>query len=255
MSTSERLSLSSLCVVLVEPSLPENVGSVARAMDNMGVSDLRLVNPCDYQDSGAKRLATRSTHVLDAAQCYPDLATAVADCHVVIATTARRRERFDEPISLPDIHQHLPAGASRVAVVFGRESSGLNNAEMACCTLHIRIPTHGESHSLNLAQAVLVLLYELARPLPDAEHAAADVADLATSGEVEGLKGHVFDVLGLVGFLRPHQRENMWYSFSDLIGRARMNKMDVRLIRGFLSRTQGKIRRISAQTARDTDSD
>jgi TrmH family RNA methyltransferase len=239
--------LSRSRVVLVEPTLPENVGAVARAMNNMGVGELRLVNPCDYLSDSGLCVAAHSKEILQNAQCYGSLAEATADVPLVIGTTARRRDRFAEPVALPNVCQELPLGEGPVAIVFGRESSGLTNQELACCHQLVHIPTFGGTQSLNLAQAVIVFLYELSRE----EGGGAAVPDqpvLALSGEVEGLKKHLFSVLETVGFLREHQRDTLWQSFSDVIARARMASADVRLVRGFLRRTEITVRRASERS-------
>jgi len=239
--------LSRSRVVLVEPTLPENVGAVARAMNNMGVVDLRLVNPCDYLSDSGMCVAAHSKEILQNAKCYESLAEATADVPLVIGTTARRRDRFAEPIALPNVCQGLPPGGAPIALVFGRESSGLTNQELACCHQLVHIPTFGGTHSLNLAQAVIVFLYELSRE-QGGKAARPDQPALALSGEVEGLKKHLFSVLKTVGFLREHQRDTLWQSFSDVIARARMASADIRLVRGFLRRTEITVRRASERS-------
>ena len=234
--------LSQCCVVLVEPTLPENVGAVARAMNNMGVKTLRLVNPCDHLSLPALNLAAHSQSILQTASCYERLEDAIADVRFVVGTTARKRERFAEPIDLPRLTGELPALDGPLALVFGRESSGLTNQELACCHQYIRIPTFGDSQSLNLAQAVIVVLYELSRN--QGGEISGNSGSLASAGDLTGLKEHLFRVLKAVGFLKEHQHETLWQSFSDLVGRARMGTADVRLIRGFLRRTEIKLRRL-----------
>ena len=235
---------ASSAVVLVEPSLPENVGAVARAMNNFGVTELRLVNPCNHLAEEAICLAAHSESILRQAKVFDSLPDALTDRTFVVGTSARTRERFAAPIDLPRIQDSgLPAKGA-LGLVFGRESSGLSNEELACCDVTVKIPTYGETQSLNLAQAVVVLLYELSRELSHEPLANVNVEnELASSAELEGLKRHLFEVLRLVGFLKEHQHETLWQSFSDLVGRARMNPGDVRLIRGFLRRTQNAMAR------------
>lgn len=224
-------------VVLVEPSLPENVGAVARAMDNMGFDQLRLVRPCDHLGAVARRVATHSAAILDAAAVFDSLAEAVADHQVILGTTARNRETAFPLTPLVSISGLLPAEAPRVALVFGRESSGLENAELALCNGWLQIPTWGTRASLNLSHAVIVVLYELARQRPPAPR-AVESPDLADSGEIEGLKRHLFAVLDRVRFLRTRNRESLWSGFSGLVGRARPTRREVRLLHGFFHRVQ-----------------
>ena len=233
--------LSRSCVILVEPTLPENVGAVARAMTNFGVSELRLVNPCDYLNEASLSLAAHSTTVLRNATCYRSLTEATQDLQCIVGTTARRRDRFADPVRLPNLTDQKALGNASLGLVFGRESSGLSNQELACCDLTVMVPTFGDSQSLNLAQAVIVVLYELSRSLSSVDQNEA-LAAMASSKEVEGLKEHLFSVLRGVGFLRSHQRETLWQRFSDLIARAGMGSADVRLVRGFLRRTENRLR-------------
>lgn len=233
--------LTRSCVILVEPTLPENVGAVARAMTNFGVGELRLVNPCDYLNEASLSLAAHSTAVLRNATCYGSLTEATQDLQCIIGTTARRRDRFADPVSLPNLTDHRVLGGDSMGLVFGRESSGLTNQELACCDLTVMVPTFGASQSLNLAQAVMVVLYELSRSL-SAVDSKEPLAAMASSKEVEGLKEHLFLVLRSVGFLRSHQRETLWQRFSDLIARSGLGSADIRLIRGFLRRTENRLR-------------
>ena len=234
-----------LCVVLVEPSLPENIGAVARAMNNFGIPNLRLVNPCDLQNPAAQRTAAHSQSILQNALRFQSLQNAVSQSHFVIGATARPRNRFASPVPLPSLPAKLPSTPQNIALVFGRESSGLTNRELSCCHLLLTIPTNTQNPSLNLAQAVALTLYELSRnnpPNPKNQHQANQ--KLATSQDLENLKTHLFAVLQQIRFLKnPKQRQTLWQRFSDLAARAQMQTADLRLIRGFLRKTQQTIHR------------
>ncbi len=236
---------ANLCVVLVEPSLPENIGAVARAMNNFGIPNLRLVNPCNFQNPAAQRTATHSQSILQNAGRFQSLQNAVSQSNLVIGATARPRNRFSTPIPLPDLLAKLPSTQQNIALVFGRESSGLTNRELSYCHLLITIPTNTQNPSLNLAQAVALTLYELSRnnpPNPKNQH--QNNQKLATSQDLENLKTHLFSVLQQIRFLKnPKQRQTLWQSFSDLAARAQMQTTDICLIRGFLRKTQQTIHR------------
>lgn len=239
--------VSSVCapvVVLVEPSLPENVGAVARVIGNLGDGELRLVNPCDHLSPEARRLATHSTAVLRRAHVFSSLSDALADRQFVIGTSARKRERHARPLPLPEVATVLPGSGARLAVVFGRESSGLTNEELTLCHACVHVPTRGRSASLNLSHAAAVVLYELIRHAP--VKPAATLPSLATTRQVNGLKSHLFEVLAEVGFVKPGADASIRQSFTDLCGRARPTGFDVRLLRGFLHRVQVTLRRASA---------
>lgn len=241
------LSQADLCVVLVEPSHPGNIGAVARAMNNMGVSRLKLVNPCPHDTPEAMQRATHSDWILRDAEIHPSLSAALQDRHLAIGTTARPRARHAVIDSVGDIHRLLPGAGARIALVFGRESSGLSNMEMSACNAWIHIPTHGDSASLNLAQAVLLTLYELSRHYESAGTAEASPAtELADATEVEGVKHHLETLLAEIRFFRsPQQQATLRHSFADLIGRARLTRLDARLLRGIFHRIQVRLKRRS----------
>ncbi|MCY4312496.1 MAG: RNA methyltransferase, partial [Gammaproteobacteria bacterium] len=146
-------------IVLVEPSLPGNVGAVARSMANMGMHNMALVNAADIVNSDALRRASGAERVLREAKHYPTLEKAVADCTLVFGTTSRRRA-VSWPTLLPD--QAMGKAVSqnaRLAVVFGRERNGLENAELDLCNYMIRIDVDEAFPSMNLASAATILCY------------------------------------------------------------------------------------------------
>jgi tRNA/rRNA methyltransferase len=154
-----------LRIVLVAPRNPLNIGAVARAMSNFGVTDLRLVNPYDVAFKEA-RSAVRSRYILDQAQVFDNIAAAVGDCTLVVGTTAVGNRDLHLPL-----HRLETAGtlvrsrltSSAVALLFGSEKFGLSNEDMSYCHWLLRIPTREEHGSMNLGQAVAVCLYELRR--------------------------------------------------------------------------------------------
>lgn len=224
-------------VVLVEPSLPENVGAVARAMDNMGFHQLRLVRPRDHLSDAARAVATHATAVLEQSAVFDSLAAAVGDRQLILGTTTRRRDSSFRLTPLPEIDGLLAGSPARLALVFGRESSGLDNRELALCNGWLRIPTRGRNPSLNLSHAVMVVLYELARGSA-ATPAAPEPVDLAEGAAIEGLKRQLFALLDRVRFLRTRNREGIWAGFSGLLGRARPSRREVQMVHGFLHRVR-----------------
>ena len=238
------LSRNNVSVVLVGPTQSENVGSVARAMNNMGVDDLRLVDPCDYQNLPARQMAANSQEILANATVFPSLAEAVRDRQLIIGTTARIRDRNARISELRAIHELVPGEECEIALVFGRESSGLTNAALCLCNAWIHIPTFGKSSSLNLAQAVMVTLYELSKLYEMPSRPWGKQTPKAKSNDIEGLKHHLFQVLEQIHFLKKNQEETIWRSFSDLIGRAQLTEIDVRLMRGFFHKIEVTLRRL-----------
>ncbi len=230
-------------VVLVEPSLPENVGAVARVMGNLGARELRLVRPCAHLSGAALRVATHSGALLRAARVFPSLAEAVRDCHWVAATSARPRDPRQPTVNLPGLGRHWPAAPARTALVFGRESRGLTAEELAHAHLCVRIPTPGDAPAFNLSHAVAVTLYELAREDVSAPAAAGEPP--ARGGDVEGLKQHGLALLERVGFLKPRQAPRVRRRFSALLARWRPTAAEVRWVRGFFHRVELTLDRAS----------
>src|SRR5438445_9801464 len=169
------VSLANCRVVLVEPRIAANVGATARIMRNFGLRDLVLVNPeADPADREARKLSTHGEEILDEARIVPDFGTAVADCVLVVGTSARlggpvRRQSVGPP---EQIMPHVAEAAARGAggLVFGRQANGPTDDEVTRCHYLIHIPTNPEYPALNLAQAVAITLYELYRVASAPDH-------------------------------------------------------------------------------------
>ncbi len=233
-------------VVLVRPRRGGNVGSVARAMKNMGLSDLVLVAPRTPVGASAEHMAAHAGDVLRARRAVPDLRTALADTTLAIGTVGRElppRRRAQTPRTLaPQILAAARQGP--VALVFGPEDHGLANADLDQCQQLLSIPTADAYASLNLAQAVLICAYELhlaraedvgrptrAHPAP---RRAARVAELepASGAAREGLFAHLEEALRAVGFLSPENPKHIMRDLRALFGRAGLTKRDVKVWRG-----------------------
>ena len=231
-----------LAVVLVSPKTSGNVGAAARAMLNMGASDLRIVAPrCDYKDSGSRAMAVHAATLLDQARVYSTLRDAIQDCDLVIGTSARLRADLSPP-QYPSQLRPLVRVAAAPALVFGPEESGLSNADLELCRHTMRVPTASYA-SLNLAQAVLLACYEFlqageegAAPAPVPAHKTA------LSSEMEGLYGHLREVMLLTGYtdaVRARHTLRLWRVALD---RANFSAAEVRLFRGLLRQVQWKIK-------------
>ncbi|MFW6369871.1 MAG: tRNA/rRNA methyltransferase [Bacteroidota bacterium] len=163
--------------VLVEPATPENVGAAARAIKTMGFHKLLLVNPCDHLSDPARWLAHGSGEILENAQVFASLHQAVAGFDMVIGTTAKSRSvRYDyHPLTrLPEIIKSKGNTVKKVAIVFGREESGLRNEELKLCHLVSTVPMKTTFPSLNLAQAVMLYAWELSKIEYDSHKAVPD---------------------------------------------------------------------------------
>ncbi len=153
-----------LVFVLVEPATPENVGAAARAIKTMGISCMRLINPCDHLSDPARWLAHASNDILESAEVFKTFDDAIADCDFIIGTTARQRSVKEDYLSIKEMPAILKAKGNtvyKVAIVFGREDTGLRNEELRLCDLVSTVPLKTTYPSLNLAQAIMLYAYEL----------------------------------------------------------------------------------------------
>ena len=157
------MSEPNIRIVLVNPSHPGNVGAVARAMKNMGLSQLVLVDPQEFPDPRAMWRAARAKDLVEKAVVVKTLDEAIGDCHFVVGTSARERRipwpMVEPPECVEQIFQQPKE--SNIAVLFGREDSGLSNDELQRCNLHVNVPTSDAYRSLNLAMAVQIFCYEI----------------------------------------------------------------------------------------------
>ncbi|MGH8283707.1 MAG: RNA methyltransferase [Gammaproteobacteria bacterium] len=233
-------------IVLVETSHPGNIGAAARAMKTMCLDTLVLVNPVEFPHADASARAAGATDVLERAQVVTSLDEALRGCVLVAGTSARQRSLGPPEVSPRDCLQKLMAVPpdQDVAVLFGRERSGLTNEETDRCHFLIHIPVNTEYGSLNLAAAVQIMTYEcmLARgmtgTLPQNESLAA------TAEEMEGLYSHLESAALASGFLDPGNPRHLMRRLRHLLGRARPDQSEVNILRGLLGALQkGKPRR------------
>jgi len=233
------LKLENIKIVMVGTTHPGNIGAAARAMCNMCIENLTLVDPqCPVGEIAYAR-ASGANSVLGNRETCENLGQAIADCSCVIATSARRRS-----LAWPELD---PAGLvaklsamhenERVALVFGREHSGLTNDEMQLCNYMVCIPTNPEFSSLNLASAIQVLCYEIYRyQALQPEPKSLDTQDLpAPSAEVEGYFEHLQQVLETTGFLDPSQPGLIMQRLRRLYLRSEITRNEINILRGMLT--------------------
>jgi len=238
--------LRRVSVVLVEPQSAGNVGAAARALHNMGLSRLVLVSPVDHRSADARRMAVGALPLLERARVVETLGGAFGDAGLVIGTTRRGGKNRGPVVDIREaVRRAVAAAASgnRVALVFGREDSGLTTAELDACHLLARIPTGARYPSLNLAGAVLVVAYELRRAAEGDASDASSPRRLATARETEGLYREMASVLEEIGFLNPQNPEEIMHALRRLLGRAEMDPRDVRILRGVLRQVRWAARR------------
>ena len=243
--------LNQVRVVLVETSHPGNIGGAARALKNMGLRHLYLVNPEEFPSDRALWRAANAVDVLKDAIVVDSLDEAIADCGLVIGTSARGR-RIPWPLMNPrECGQRVVSEAQThpVALVFGREDSGLSNEELQKCTYHVHIPSNPDYSSLNLAAAVQVLAYEIRMAfLSDDQGNVPEFQDWdippARSQDIELYFEHLEQALVDIGF---HDRDNPRQTMTRLrrlFGRIRLDEMELSILRGVLTAIQNAAYRL-----------
>lgn len=231
-------------IVLVNTTHPGNIGAVARAMKNMGLCELYIVKPKLYPHERAVWRAASAVDVLDNAVVVDTLEEAIAECGLVVGTSARGR-RIPWPLVnprecseriYPELFQH------KVALVFGREDRGLTNDELQRCHLHVNIPTDEQYTSLNLGMAVQVLTYELRMTHLSGKLSQDDMQDwdakLANAGDIERYFVHLEETLIQMGFLKLSAPKQLMTRLRRLFSRTRLDELEVKMLRGILTSTQ-----------------
>lgn len=238
--------MSSVRIVLVNTTHPGNIGAAARAMKNMGLQHLYLVNPRLFPHAEASARAAGADDILDNAIITPDLATALQGCQSVFATSVRERALQWPTLSPKQAAQQIgDMGSSHAtAIVFGREHAGLTNEELDLCQYQIQIPSVADFSSLNLAAAVQVICYELliTASAPTANAFAAFNPEWITQEELEGLFLHWEQVLIQTEFLNPESPGQVMRRLRRLFARTRIEKSELKVLRGILSQTQQALR-------------
>jgi len=238
---------------LVNTSHPGNIGGAARAMKNMGLTQLVLVDPERFPDPDAVSRASGADDVLANARIVATLEEAIADCSLVLGTSARDR-RIPWPVLDPResadkvLDQLEQVADAQIALVFGREDSGLTTDELQRCQYHVHIPSMPDFSSLNLAAAVQVLVYELRMQSLQREGAPTKMHKVettavfneipATAGELEQFYQHLEQVLVEIGFHDPQKPRQLMPRLRRLYGRVHLNRMEMNILRGILTETQ-----------------
>ena len=235
--------LDGLVVVLVRPRNPLNIGAAARAMSNFGAHHLRLVNAF-AEGFREARSAVGASDLLKTAEEFKTVAEAVADCALVVGTTAVRNRALQQPVR----HLDEPAGASirqqlltgRVALMFGSEKIGLTNKDFSHCHSLLNIPTKEKNISMNLGQAVAVCLYELARstPLPPAK----EEIELASAGQAEQITEGLLEALRISGYVKPGTDTMFEKKARWLVLRFGLESYDAKLLLGMVRQIVWKLR-------------
>ncbi len=227
-------------IVLIDPSHPGNIGSVARAMKNMELSDLVLVRPRSFPHPEASALAAGADAILAGATVVSSVAEAIAECAFIAGTTSRPRSRYWEFTTPRDVAariDRLPAD-TRSALLFGSERYGLGNEDLQYCNVLVRIPANPAYCSLNLAMSVQLLSYEIfvARQAPRS-HTQLELP-LAPSADLEYFYAHLLEVLNEIDF--ADRTGHLMERLRRLFNRAQLDRNELNILRGILSHVQGR---------------
>jgi TrmH family RNA methyltransferase len=239
----DSIQLDRLSVVLVATRNPLNIGAAARAMSNFGFLKLRVVNPYDVAFREA-RSAVGAEELLSSAQEYANVSEAVADCSLVVGTTAIGHRELQHPLypveqAAPLIRLHLESGP--VALLFGSEKRGLSNEDLSHCNILMHIPTRKEHYSMNLGQAVAICLYELMREGRPAV-SSAEKRELASAGDFERMTAVLLETLHASGYVHRHLESSIEESIRRLVRRLDISAEDAKTWLGILRQIAWKLR-------------
>ena len=240
--------------MLVEPSGPLNIGSVARLCGNFGVKELRLVAPrCDYNNEEAMRMAVKGRKFIETAQTFPSLINAIADCPKVMATSGRI-DHGELPLEEPEkaVNWFLDSPkSSNLALIFGREDNGLTNQELVLAQKILTIKTIATYRSLNLSHAVAIVLHEIQRceKKRSSEKELLDTAaQPALASELNDCINETEKLLLEIGFLYRHTANARMAKIRNLLQRSEVRTQEVAMIRGILRQTRWALNRESSST-------
>ena len=249
--------LSHVRIVMVNTTLPANIGSALRAMKTMGLCKLVLVDPKTYPHPDIDALAAGATDLIEQIEVAEQLEDAIADCHLVFGTSARSRTipwplldaRPAAEKSLNAVAQH----GQNVAIIFGREDRGLTNEELALANYHVTIPVNEEYGVLNVAQAIQVICYEMRMAAIDIVGKIADPAatmqvtdseamqwdePLVNHEQMQQFYPHLEKMLAEIEFMDPKNPRLLPLRLRRLFGRIQLDRMEYHLLRGIFSRVQ-----------------
>lgn len=232
-------------IVLVDTSHPGNIGASARAMKNMGLGSLVLVRPQAHADPDANARASGAADVLARARVVGSVGEAIGDCGLVLGTTARARSANWRMLDAREAAAELVAASTTrpAAVLFGGERNGLANEELDRCQALIRIPSDAQYESLNLAQAVQVVCYEIRMAAAGPRAGAAEDESPATADEISALNAHLERVMRETGFMHEGNADQLGARVRRLVARARPDDGEVRILRGWLAAIERRLRR------------
>ena len=237
-----KMSLDAISIVLVRPKFPENIGSVARVMKNMGIGRLILVDGCSPFHPNAYKLASGAEDMFERAEEVSSLREAISDIGWVVGTTSRRGKERKPLLTPRDLVKKLVPLSMKnsVALVFGPEREGLTNEELFLCHFYVSIPSSTAFPSLNLSQAVLILCYEIFQSSPTI---GGGPLQLAKAEELGKMFDHMERTLIDIGFLDDKDPTRIMRVLRRLFGRSQLDAREVQILHGIWSKVDWQMRR------------
>lgn len=236
--------LDNIRIIMVNTFHPGNIGAAARALKNMGLSQLWLVDPREFPHEEAEARAAGAKDVLDNAVVVSTVEDAIADCQLVIGTSARQRS-FDQPLLDAESAATMMVNEARsgqIAILFGRETMGLTNEEMLLCNRHLYIDANEDYPVLNIAQAIQLVTYELRRASRNAEP-AHEPAPYPRQAEITLFYEHLEKVLRRTGFIIPQHEGRVMDKLRRYFNRTRPEKAELGMLRGILTSVEEVLER------------
>ena len=238
--------LNSVKVVLVGTTHPGNIGATARAMKNMGILDLALVEPKEFPSDVATFRSKAAKDILEKASVHTSLEEAISECELVVGTSARGRT-VPWPVLNPRAaaeEMHKSSLNGKVAIVFGREDRGLTNEELGLCNFHVHIPSDPEYSSLNLSQAVQILAYEIRLSYLQDRHVNKEYWDveLANNEQTERLINHMDELMQEVDFYDVENPRKLLVRVRRFFKRSKIDVMEANIFRGLFATIQKKLK-------------
>lgn len=244
--------LERVAICLVEPLQPGNIGSVARAMKNMGLSSLRLVNPPDLNDLDCRKMAVGAWDLVENARVFTSLREAIEPFHVRVSTTRRLGARRTMDFTPRTFGEHLARNLGEdqsAVVVFGREDKGLNTDELELAPMIVTIPSDSEYESLNVAQAVMVVAYELR--IAQAGDAKPESRESADSGQIEGFFDQFLPLMTECGFLAKKDPQHVVIAIRKMLHKADPDHREIKILRGMCADMEWYLNHVAKVGKRD----
>tara|TARA_B100000029_G_scaffold478434_1_gene524497 strand:- start:10 stop:735 length:726 start_codon:yes stop_codon:yes gene_type:complete len=232
------MSLSNIYFILVRPQMGENIGSVARALKNFNIKNLRIVNPrCNWPNQKALATSVGAKDILKSTKVYNSIEKSVGDLNLIFASSSRIRKINKKTISVSNLKTKIIKG-KKIGILFGPESSGLSNNEINCADYLVKIPSNKKFSSLNLSHSAIIFCFEFFKFFSgrQSKYKTGYKSSLAKKSEVNKFLSFIIQGLDKKGFLQPdHKRESMIRNINNIFHRSNLSEQEIRILLGIFS--------------------